>query len=56
MALALGENRDQHVGAGHLFVAGRLHVDDGALNDALQAGSRLGILGSIGHQIVELGF
>ena len=56
MALALGENRDQHVGAGHLFVPGRLRIDDGALNDALEAGSRLGTLGSISDQIVQLGF
>ena len=56
MALALSEDRDQHVGAGHLVVAGRLQLDDGALNDALEAGSRLGILGSIGDQIVKLGF
>ena len=53
--LALSEDRDQHVGAGHVFVPGRLHVDDGALNDALEAGSRFGILGSIGDQIVQLG-
>src|SRR5258708_51294 len=39
MALALGENRDQHVRAGHLLAAGGLHVDDGALDDALEPGS-----------------
>ena len=44
MALALGENRDEHVRAGHLFTAGGLHVDDGALNDALKAGGGLGIV------------
>ena len=44
MALALGEDRDQHVGAGHLFASGRLHVDHRALDHALEAGGRLGIL------------
>jgi len=38
MALALGKDRDQDVGAGNLFAPRRLHVDDGALNDALEAG------------------
>ena len=56
MALALGEDRDQHVGAGHLLAAGRLHVDDGALDHALEAGGRLGILGAVGDQVFEFGF
>ena len=56
MALALGEDRDQHVGAGHLLAAGRLHVDHGALDDALEAGGRLGILAAVGDQVFELGF
>ena len=55
MALALGEDRDQHVGAGHLLAAGRLHMDHGALDHALEAGGRLGVLGAVGHQVVELG-
>src|SRR5256885_1345648 len=54
MALALGEDRDQHVGAGHLFAAGGLHMDDGTLDHALEAGGRLGVLVTFGHQIVEL--
>ena len=54
MALALGENRDQHVGAGHLLAARRLHVDDGALDHALEAGGRLGILVAVAHQVFEL--
>ena len=41
MALALGEDRDQHVGAGDLLAAGGLHVHHGALDDALEAGGRL---------------
>ena len=55
MALALGEDRDEHVGAGHFLAAGRLHMDHGALDDALEAGGRLGILVVAGDQIVELG-
>ena len=56
VALAFGEDRDQHVGAGHLFAARRLHVDHGALDDALEAGGGLGILRPVGDQIVELRF
>ena len=55
MALALGEDRDQHVRAGHLLAARRLHMDHGALDHALEPGRRLGILVALGHQIVELG-
>ncbi len=54
MALALGEDRDQHVGAGHLFAARGLHVDHRALDHALEAGGRLGILVGLHDQIVEL--
>ena len=56
MALALGEDRDQHVGAGHLLAAGRLHVDDGALDHALEPGGRLGILVAVADQVLQLGF
>ena len=56
MALALGEDRDQHVGAGDLFAAGRLHMDHGALDDALEAGGRLGILGTLGDEIFQFRF
>ena len=55
MALALGEDGDQHVGAGDLLAAGRLHMDDGALDDALEAGGGLGILARAGGQIGQLG-
>ena len=55
MALALGEDRDEHVGAGDFLAARRLHVDHGALDDALEAGGRLGVLVVAGDQIVELG-
>ena len=54
VALALGKDRDQHVGAGHFFLARRLHVDHGALNDALERGSRTRVL-PVGHdEAVEL--
>ena len=56
MAFALGEDRDQHVGAGHFFAARGLHVDDGALDDALEASCRFEIFGAVGDQIVQLGF
>ena len=55
MALALGEDGDEHVGAGHLLAAGGLHVDDGALDDALEAGRRLRILAAVGDEVGELG-
>ena len=55
MALAFGEDRDQHVGAGHLFATGRLHVDHRALDHALETGGRLGVIGAIRHQILEFG-
>ena len=54
MALALGEDRDQHVGAGHLLAAGGLHVGDGALDHALEAGGRLGVVVRIEHEAGEL--
>ena len=56
MALALGEDRDQHIGAGHLLAAGGLHVDHRALDHALEAGGRLGILAAVGDQVFQLGF
>ena len=55
VALALGEDRDEHVRAGHLGAAGALDVDRGALDHALEAGGRrrLGAL-DVGDQRVEL--
>jgi hypothetical protein len=53
VALALGEDRDEHVRAGHLLASRRLHVDDGALDDALEPCGRLGILAGLADQIVE---
>ncbi len=55
MALALGENRHQHVGAGHFFAPRRLHVDRGALHDTLEAGRRLRLVDRLDDQVLELG-
>ena len=55
MALALREDRDQHVGAGNFLAAGRLHMDHGALDHALEARGRLGVVGAVGDQILEFG-
>jgi hypothetical protein len=40
---ALGEDRDQHVGARHLGAARGLHMDRGALDHALEGGGRHGL-------------
>ena len=56
MALPLGENRDQHIRAGHLFPPRGLHVNHGALDHPLEAGRRLGILGPVGDEVFEFGF
>ena len=55
MALALGEDRDEHVGARHFLAARRLHVDHRALDDALEAGRRLGVLAAVRDEVLELG-
>ena len=55
MALALGEDGDEHVGARHLLAAGGLHVHHGAMDDALEAGGRLrlgALLGDEGGELV----
>ena len=54
IALALGEQRDQHVGAGHLVAARGLDVEDGALDDALEAAGRRGIGVGLDLQRLEL--
>ncbi len=45
MRIFLAEDRHQHIGARHLFLAvgGGLHVHDGALNDALESQRGLGV-------------
>ena len=54
MAFPLGEERDQHIGAGDLVASGILHMQHGALDDALEAGGGLGFLGFIHHQSGEV--
>ena len=54
MALPLGEDRHQHIGAGHLLAARGLHMGDGAVNHALEAGGRLGVVVRIEHEPGEL--
>ena len=56
MALALGEDRDQHIGASDLLTARRLDVDHRALNHALESGGRLGIVGAVSDQIFQFRF
>ena len=43
MRILLAVDGDQHVGAIHFLLAGRLDVQDGALDDALEAERRLGV-------------
>ena len=43
MRILLAEQGDQDVGAGHFFLVGGLHMQDGALDDALEADRRLGV-------------
>ena len=54
MALALGEHRDHHIGAGDLLASRGLHVDRRALQHALEARGRLGILAVVGYQVGQL--
>ena len=60
MAVALGEQRHQHVGAGHFLAARRLHVDRGALDHALEARGRQRLARVLGDDalqaIVDEGF
>ena len=54
VALALGEDGDQHIGAGHFLAAGRLHVNGGALDDALEAGGGLGLLAVLDDEALQI--
>ena len=54
VALALGEDRHQHIGAGDVVAAGRLHVDHRALDHALEAGGGLGVLAVVDHEALQL--
>ena len=54
IAFALGEQSDEHVGAGHFVAARRLDVEDRALDDALEAAGRGRIGAGVGDQRAEL--
>ena len=54
VALALGEERDEDVGAGHFVAARGLDVEDGALDDALEARGRGRVGGAVGDERAEL--
>ena len=54
VALTLGEDRHQHVGAGHLLAARGLHVHDGAMDHALEAGGGLRLGRALDEQGREL--
>ena len=54
VALALGEHGDEHVCAGHLLAARGLDVDRGALQHALEARGRLGVVAVGGDEVAEL--
>jgi hypothetical protein len=54
MALPLGEEGDEHIGARHLVPAGGLDMDGRALDDPLEAGSRLRVAGALGHEAREV--
>ena len=53
MAFPFSKNCDQNVCAGHFLAAGRLDMYHRPLNDALEAGGRLGIDIGIGNQIAQ---
>lgn len=55
MAFALGEQGDQNIGARDLLAARILDMDDRALDHALEAGGRLGVLVVIDHEFGQLG-
>ena len=51
MALALGKNGNQHIRTRHFFAAGRLHMDNGALDNPLEASRGLGLQHFIRNQV-----
>jgi hypothetical protein len=55
IGLAFRKERDQHVGARHLILAGRLDVQDGALHDALETAGGGGVGRALHLQTVEFG-
>ncbi len=56
MALALREDRNQHIGTGDFLAPRGLNVNHGTLHDALESGSGLRIVGPVRNQVLEFGF
>jgi len=54
VALALGEQRDQHVRPGHFVAAGGLHVDRRPLHDPLKTRGGLGVARPVGGQAGQI--
>ena len=54
VALALGEDGNEHVGAGHFLAAGGLHVHDRAMDHALEAGRGLRFRRLLGDKRAEI--
>jgi len=48
------KERDQHIGSGDLVAPGILHVQHGALNDALESRGGLGVLAVLDRQRREI--
>ena len=53
MRLALGEDGDKHVGAGHFFAARGLNVERGALDDPLESIGRLRLLLALDDEVFQ---
>ena len=49
VGFTFGKERDEHVGTGYLGPTARLDMQDGALNDTLEASRGFGFDGRIGH-------
>ena len=56
MAFPFGEDRDEDVGPRDLLPAGRLHMDNGTLDHALEAGGRLGVLVTVRDEVLQVAF
>ena len=54
VALALGENGDEHVRSRHLLAAARLHMRHGAMDHALEARGGLGVAVRVEHEAGQL--
>jgi hypothetical protein len=55
IAFALGKQRDQHIGAGHLILAGRLDVEDRPLDHALEAAGGRGVRVAVDLEAIQFG-